>query len=345
MRRLPLLLTVILSVLTLVVGSARATEPKPADGGGVISIFHDTAIHFSPDSSAKFAADGESPEDQGRVVSIARLLPETRARGRIEGHVTIHPVPQDERSMFDRWDRAGNIRLVGGTEPDVEVIRFMTSYGGTTEHVVDISELAPLLSGDRKFRAFIDTWMSPAWKVDFELRYIADSTYDAPSWVLPVYYTDSFNRKDTGNGATVRVTVPRDFARVALRYFSTGHCTDGRDEDEFVSKANVISIDGHVVARVHPWRNDCRQYRERNPYCSRWADGSWSSDYSRSGWCPGTEVLPMEFDLTDHLHAGSHEIGFVIENMRPEDDKGNFGYWRVSASLVGWVDPPELWKN
>ena len=133
--------------------------------------------------------------------------------------------------------------------------------------------------------------------------------------------------------------------RVVLRYLSTGHCTDGTDEDEFVSKANVISVDGVVVARVHPWRNDCRGMRDRNPYCARWTDGSWSSDYSRSGWCPGDVVAPMEFDLTDRLAPGRHRIGIRVEDVRAKDANGHFGYWRVSASVIGWDHTPRLWRN
>jgi hypothetical protein len=169
---------------------------------------------------------------------------------------------------------------------------------------------------------------------------------DAPSWAAPVMLVDSFNRREHGDGGVeAEVGVPPGLSRVVLRYISTGHCTDGRDDDEFESKANVISVDGRVVARIHPWRDDCRGYRERNPHCSRWADGSWSSDYARSGWCPGVEVLPAEFDLTDHLGPGKHRVKVVIEEMRPEDAQGNYGYWRVSAALVGWDRPPRLWRN
>jgi hypothetical protein len=163
--------------------------------------------------------------------------------------------------------------------------------------------------------------------------------------VRPVFYTDSFDQQSAPQGAEVRVEVPPGAQRVVLRYFSTGHCTDGIDADEFVSKPNVIAVDGVVVVRFHPWRDDCRQFRDRNPYTSHWADGTWSSDYSRSGWCPGTEVLAHEFDLTDHLTPGPHQVRFTIEDMRPKDDQGQYGYWRVSACIVGWDRVPALWRN
>lgn len=326
-------------------GSPGVAVPDDPAGSLDVILFRDSMLHFAPDSSTKYAAPGVTVEDRGRIASTEVPLPSNPPPGRVKLLFALRPVPQDERSMFDRWDRAGSIRLAYDQGPDLELARFITSYGGRTDHEVDVSELAPLLRGPRRFRVFIDTWVTPAWRVDCALRYEPDSIYAPPSWAVPVLLVDSFNRKDHGEGAEAEVTVPPGLARVVLRYVSTGHCTDGRDADEFESKANVISVDGRVVARVHPWRDDCRRYRDRNPYCSRWADGSWSSDYSRSGWCPGVEVLPQEFDLTDHLGPGQHRIRVVIEEMRPEDAQGNYGYWRVSAALVGWDRPPRLWRN
>jgi len=333
---------------SLAAGSAGAREPidfpSPFDTVSV-PILTGAMVHFHADSAGRYAPEGFTAEDGGRIVRTAAMLPEPHLPCRVHALITLRPTPKNDREVWDRWDRAGNIRLVAEGTPDLEIVRFVTSYGGRTEHEVDVSDLAPLLTGRRDIRAFIDTWTSPGWRIDFSLRYEPDTTYDAPAWVLPVLYTDSFNRRDDGGGMETRVEVPQGLARTVLRYFSTGHCTDGRDEDEFVSKANVISVDGVAVARVHPWRDDCRRFRDRNPYCARWTDGSWSSDYSRSGWCPGVEVLPMEFDLSDHLTPGPHTIRFAIEDVRPIDEAGHFGYWRVSASLVGWDRMPRLWRN
>ena len=283
-------------------------------------------------------------DDSGRLAAATVRLPELEGPHRIHVLLTVKPIPKSEREVYDRWDRAGSIRIVTPSGP-VEVVRFITSYGGRTEHDVDVTELAPLLRGEAVFQAFIDTWVSPAWRVDLTLRYIPVKEYDNAIWAAPVFLTDSCNDEEMPRGREVAVEVPRGMARVVLRYISTGHCTDGIDADEFISKANVISVDGVVVARYHPWRDDCRRFRDRNPYTSHWTDGSWSSDYSRSGWCPGVEVLPMEFDLTDHLTPGKHRIRIAVEGMRPKDAKGNFGYWRISAAMVGWDKMPALWRN
>jgi hypothetical protein len=263
-------------------------------------------------------------------------MPSMMSPSRIIAHLVVNPIPKDEVSVCDPWDRAGNIRLSIPGQPDLKLIKFITAYGGRTEYNIDISDLAPVLSGPVTFKAFIDTWLSPAWTVDLDLRFATDSLERVTQWVLPVMYEESFNRETYGDsGLSVPVDIPEGQGRVILHYYVSGHCTDGRDEDEFVKKDNVISVDGIVVYRYQPWRDDCWKFRDINPYTRRWSDGYWSSDYSRSGWCPGDYVEPLELDLTDHLTPGPHTIRFIIENVRPKGEDGHLGYWRVSAQLLG----------
>ncbi len=310
-------------------------------------LFEGIGVCFAPDSFATVTAPdahGVARRDRGRELERTLELPRPSAR-RLTLHVVCDPVAKSEREVWDRFDRAGNVRLVVPGAPDLELGRFMTAYGGHCAFDFDVTPYAPLLRGRVTVRAFIDTWSAPAWTLSATLREEASAPLDTTAWAAPVYFAPSFDAEHMPRGDSAIVVVPRGMRRVVLRFVSTGHCTDGTDADEFISKANVIRVDGRVVARVHPWRDDCRQYRDRNPYCTRWADGSWSCDYSRSGWCPGTEVAPLEFDLTDALTPGRHTVSFAIEDMRPRDAQGNYGYWRVSAALVGWDHAPALWRN
>lgn len=341
--------TVAAALLAAMLAALDAADAQPRDRRDpetkLVSVFRDVALHFHADSSGKFATRGVAVEDKGRVARATVTLPDSKRPGRIVAVVTLRPVPKTDRDVADRYDRAGNVRLAIDGAPDLELVRFMTAYGGRTDYEVDVSHLAPLLRGRRTFRAYVDTWVSPAWRLDFSLRFTPADSFPAPTWAAPLYYRENFNAEQDGGGEGATVTIPPGLSRVVMKYVSTGHCTDGRDEDEFVSKANVISVDGVVVARFHPWRDDCRRFRELNPYCARWTDGSWSSDYSRSGWCPSQAVPPVEFDLTDHLTPGAHTVRFAVEGMRPKDQEGNHGYWRLSACLVGWEKPPALWRN
>ncbi len=330
------------TILLLLTNIANSIEPNKVTSH---TVFNEIMVHFNPDSPLPPNSDNIYAEDSGRVMLRDIELPVMEEPHRITAHLTLKPIPKESLTVHDIWDRAGSIRLRIEGQADIEVIKFMTAYGGLTEHHVDVTHLAPLLSGERTLLAFIDTWVTPGWLVDFSLEYEVNSNADNAVWAAGAYFEDSFDVKEELNGSEVKVRIPDGMERVVMNYFSTGHCTDGRDADEFISKANVISVDGIVVYRFHPWRDDCKENRHLNPYTKRWSDGYWSSDYDRSGWCPGRDVPPVEIDLTDHLTQGDHTIRFMIEDMRQVDEDGNYGFWRVSAHLVGWDHKPDLWKN
>jgi hypothetical protein len=308
-----------------------------------VHVFYENIVHFTPGDSSCYDTPLVKARDNGRV--ILRTLNIDKPEGPVEviAHLRVAPIPKDERNMHDRWDRAGNIRLASqdadGTQhaPDIEVVKFITAYGGATSFDVDITHLVSLIQGPCTFKGFVDTWVTPAWKIDFSIEFRPVPDPDAPVWVEGVLYEDGMSEESLRAGPqTVEVTIPGEVGRVVMHYLSTGHCTDGSGADEFESKDNVITVDGTEVYRFKPWRDDCLRFRTINPYCARWADGSWSSDYSRSGWCPGDKVLPVTIDLTRHLTPGKHTIGFNIENVRPRDDDDHLGYWRVSSHLLGW---------
>jgi hypothetical protein len=317
---------------------ARAQASLPRFAPTTVSVFSEEMIHFSPSDSTAFASHGVTVADMGRVIVRRLRLPEPPGPCRIFARVATIPIPKDELQVHDPWDRAGNVRLVLPGMADVEIVKFITAYGGFSEHEVEVTQLAPLLRGECVIKGFVDTWSSPGWKMDFSLRYESAPGTAPPDWALGLLYTESVRSDTPPESLRGAVEVPAGLSRIELQYLVSGHCTDGRDADEFVSKPNVIRIDGRELVRFKPWRDDCLQFRARNPYCRRWSDGNWSSDYSRSGWCPSDAVAPLVFDATRELGSGEHEIAFAIESIRPRGSDGQFGYWRVSARLVGWRD-------
>ncbi|MBU0983074.1 MAG: hypothetical protein KKA42_04340 [candidate division Zixibacteria bacterium] len=332
------MLTMLLLPALLNCSPTVAAQVTPAgEVDSLITIFDHASVHFAPNDSDRTATEQLWWEDNGRYVCTGALLPDSLTDVRVVAHLALHPIPKDEQFVHDKWDRAGSVRLSTEGGPDVEIVKFVTAYGGYREFDVDVTHLLPLLRGKCVVKAFIDTWVNPAWLVDFSLRYVTDGEAVPPDWAAGAMLVESFDvREFDSSGISTTMVVPQGLERVKLFYYVSGHCTDGRGADEFVSKDNVISVDGRVVYRFQPWRDDCRSFRDANPYCRRWSDGSWSSDYSRSGWCPGDVVAPVELDLTDHLDAGEHTLTFNIEGMRPVDDDGSYGYWRISAQLIGW---------
>lgn len=308
----------------------------------IVDVFTDASVHFLPDDPGRYATSDIQAADNGRAVVRRVRLPAFTDPVRIIAHLTLKPIPKDEQTVWDKWDRAGGVRLEMENGPPIEIMKFITAYGGRTQHDVDVTELAPLLKGDCLISAFIDTWVTPAWKLDFSLEYIPSPETVNPIWGYSLMLDDSFTAEDMARGGIeVEVDIPDGLKRVMLEYYVSGHCTDGRDADEFISKDNVIRVDDFVVYRYRPWRNDCDELRAVNPYCRRWSDGYWSSDYSRSGWCPGDVVTPLALDLSDHLTPGRHRVRFAIEKIRPKDRDGNYGYWRISSRLIGYDQVPE----
>jgi hypothetical protein len=338
-----LIAAVALATITSAVASSpslAAEQGKKASAAPLtIVVFDSAAVHFLPADPARYATAEVRCEEDGRVLVTEATLPAFHSLPhQIIAHVTLMPIPMDEQSVCDPWDRAGNIRLSREGHPDLEVVKFVTAYGGETTFDVDVSQLAPLLSGRCRFKAFVDTWLSPAWHFSFALEYRpAPGPLTLPAWVMPVAYAQALTRdvNDSG-GIQASVEIPSGLGRVLLYYLVSGHCTDGRDADEFQTKDNVLRVDDRVVYRYRPWRDDCRSFRDLNPYCRRWSDGSWSCDYDRSGWCPGDVVAPLVLDLSDPLTPGPHRLRFEIEDIRPRDENGAHGYWRLSAYLVGY---------
>ncbi len=314
--------------------------PATVQADTTVTIFNDHHIHFTPDDPSRYDTELVTSDDNGRVATRTISLPEIDGPTRITAQLVIKPIPMDELVVYDKWDRAGHVSLRVDDTP-LELIKFITAYGGRTEYEVDLSHLAPLLTGPVIIDAFIDTWVSPAWQVDLTLTHAADSTAVNPDWAMPVLYEQSFTAETEADGGTAaEIEIPDGLDRVYLHYLVSGHCTDGRGADEFISKDNVLLVNGRVVYRYQPWRDDCGEFRAINPYTRRWSDGTWSSDYSRSGWCPGDIVEPLVLNLTDHLPGNeSHEIRLQIENVRPVDTSDHRGYWRTSAYLTGYSTP------
>ncbi len=334
-----------------ITGFVSLTEASPPDPV-TVHVFHRDAVQFVPGDSGRVDPGPVQTGDRGRTIRRTLDLPRFDYPVRILARVTTRPVPKDAASVSDPWDRAGAVTLILPGAPEVDLVKFITAYGGLTTHEVEVTRLAPLLTGRCTFQGFIDTWLAPAWTLDFSLVFEPAETGAMPAWMeewsdglesratdwaLPVLHETLDRERMDAGPVIVPVTIPPGIRRVRLDYLVSGHCTDGRDADEFVSKPNVVTIDGKEVLRYLPWRDDCRRFRDVNPYCRRWFDGSWSADYSRSGWCPGDAVLPRSVEVGSLLAPGDHEIGFTIEDIRPADDSG-YGYWRVSAVLAGWKD-------
>lgn len=244
----------------------------------------------------------------------------------------------------------------------VAVKRRPVYIDGWAENVVwqqDISHLLPLLEGEAYVGVYIDTWTKEGYKIDFELSFAESSLpcdKKAKLHVEPLintnYYIgqrhpDIFSRQDV----EIPFTIPRKAKNIRLRYITTGHGGHAGG-DEFRPQRNILKIDGEEILNFLPWRTDCASFRRFNPTSGVWLqkrnvayisnegkraekeieEPLASSDLSRSNWCPGSDVPPLEVNLPT-LSAGSHTLTISIpESQQIKENELN--HWLVSAYLV-----------
>ncbi|MBO7646954.1 MAG: DUF4412 domain-containing protein [Bacteroidales bacterium] len=245
-------------------------------------------------------------------------------------------------------------------DPVVEMMRFFTPFGvrhfnqyrslgdrdwaNEVYYKQDISDLLPLLDGDVFIGAFIGNYDGGGHKLSLTLKaYPEGDTWefdDKMGYIVePLFNTcnvmemagQNYGRLFGTDSLTVTFDVPEGIERLGLRFITTGH--GGWDTgDEFVPKENTILIDGQRYYSFTPWREDCGTYRTSNPASGNFWNGMSSSDYSRSGWCPGTATQPVHVNLSG-LKPGHHTMTIAIPQGEPEG--GSFSAWNVSGVLIG----------
>jgi len=244
--------------------------------------------------------------------------------------------------------------------PPLELVRFITPFGirfyndqvrvsgiaweDSALYRMDVTDLIPELRGNVWFGAFIGNYDKGGHMLSLRLRIHPNrrEVQNAPRqrrWVLPLFNTvntmemagQEYGRLFARDSLTVAFTVPDGLRSCTLRYISTGH-GGWENGDEFNPKVNEIWLDGRLVGRFVPWRSDCEGYRRLNPASGSFWNGMSSSDFSRSGWCPGAAVNPMIVPLPS-LAPGIHVLRVAIPMGAPEG--GSFSAWNVSGILLG----------
>ena len=242
--------------------------------------------------------------------------------------------------------------------PMVELVRFFTSFGAghfndkvqidglawTEENYYkqEVSELRDRLQGDVLIGAFIGNYDKGGHKLSLDLvAYPGEYEWDEEpchQHTIPLFNTcnvlemsgQNYGRLFATDTLEVAFEIPEGATNIRLRYLSTGHGGWGGG-DEFNPKENTIIIDGVKRFIYTPWRCDCATFRDQNPVSGNFWNGVSSSDYSRSGWCPGTATNPVFFDLND-LKPGKHTLRIAIPQGK--DEGGSFSHWMVSGTIL-----------
>lgn len=286
-------------------GASSTTTPGTGGAGGsgpvagadaMVTAFDHTPIYFTG-------------SDNKRQVDATASFPATGAYQKIILHLSLD-CPQ---GGCDPWDRFGSLGVVtqksadGTSDTVVEIQRFITPYHVGAKWDLDVTDLRPLLTGDITLRAFIDTWVGPGsqygggWALSASFEMTGGIPSPLPVAVVPVWIMRSATYGDPAKPIAQSVpaatlTLP-DATSYALRSFVTGHGQGNAGNcAEFCSKTHTITA-GMTPHTSTVWRTDCAKTAAPNQ------QGTWQ--YSRAGWCPGADVHPWTFDVTQDIATSS----------------------------------------
>ena len=261
--------------------------------------------------------------------------------------------------------------LIGSDgQPPLELLRFITPFGigyfNNKERIQklkpvyipeweddilwkeDISQLIPILEDEVWVGFYIDTWSDKGWEVDVNIMFNNQASGRGNKKIVSLVNTTPLISNQNGydqfgiKPLTQTFELQKNAQNVDLYFLTTGHGGHSTG-DEFVKKNNIISLNGEVIEEFIPWRNDCASFRRFNPSSGVWTEkAEWkgeeieeriaSSDYSRSGWCPGSKVSPKIINL-GALKKGTHEISIFIPNAQITTEK-EYNFWNVSTYII-----------
>jgi hypothetical protein len=297
---------------------------------------------------------GDAYDRTGTVFVIPQGEPLTFLDGLMKGHTALPP-------YIDRHGKEyRGVAATGQYSPPLEMVRFFTPFGVrdyNTKRTVpglvwhdsafykqDITHYLPLLRGQVWIGAFIGNYDRGGHRLSLRLKYYPETRDlnpepSAAKYIKPVFNTlpimemagQQYGTMFDGDTLSVSVEIPEGLKSLQMVFITTGHGGWGGG-DEFNQKMNELLVDGRRVWSFVPWRSDCGTYRNYNPASGNFWNGLSSSDYSRSGWCPGSVSEPLIIPL-DGLSPGIHSFSVTVPMGKPEGS--SFSHWNISGVLIG----------
>lgn len=334
----------------------RDTLYRFAGGTVILKKVTLPAVH---DSYSLFAevteySAGDAYDRTGTVFVIPQGDPVTFLDGLTKGH-TVLPVHTDRHGK-----EYTGVAATEDYRPPVELVRFFTPFGvrefnerrtvpglkwqDSAFYKQEITRYLPLMRGEVWIGAFIGNYDRGGHRLTLRLKYYPETRETEPpaapqKWISSVFNTlpimemagQQYGTMFDGDTLSVTADIPEGLKSLQMVLITTGHGGWGGG-DEFNPKLNELLVDGTRVWSYVPWRSDCGTYRNFNPASGNFWNGLSSSDYSRSGWCPGSVSEPLIIPL-DGLEPGRHTFSVTVPLGKPEG--GSFSHWNISGVLNG----------
>ncbi len=289
--------------------------------------------------------DGETFPEEGWVKDIyfEAEFPKLAEHGKL--YIYLEQICISQKDC--EWDRLQHLYLCDNDDPDkcdIEIGRWITTYGRSGKWLTDISSFLPLFknSGKYKFRFTVtgDNYINY-----LDLIFVEDEEAPVPSELIPLYSgTTQFNESYNDKFDKIEVAIPENFDKVIISAYITGHGNGSETENcaEFCKFESIFYVNDVPFSTKFDNAGTslgCFNKVTKGVVPNQY--GSWP--FGRAGWCPGQDVKPINIDITEHVNPGEKNTIFFQsflrgENYIPEvtDPSGYRAEIPLSSYIVLW---------
>ncbi len=213
---------------------------------------------------------------------------------------------EQEFGNCDAWDAVQNLYLCRPDDPDtcdMRLARLITTYHREGRWLADASQLLPWLSAGGTFRMNVSGSRYGHFNT---IRLLFGNTEKGsiPFGIEELWHGGSWSETYDEEHAPIVVNVPADATKVYIQVLLSGH---GMSADhncaEFCDHQHTFSVGGASFTADHPNMGDqqgCLKQIGLGTVPNQ--NGTWW--YERSSWCPGKQVDPWVWEITDHVTPG-----------------------------------------
>lgn len=210
----------------------------------------------------------------------------------------------------DPWDRISSIDAKGHNGEWYEIIRYITPYGVSCGHTVDLTDFMSVLQGKIAFRVNLGT-QGNGFLYTLSLNYQAGQAEHPYSHIRNLW-RDNYPFGDPANlqpCEVIEASFPEHTQAAKIKLVATGHGWGDNNTGnaaEFHEDTHHIWVNGEQTFEHHNW-NDCNP----NPDGCQPQNGTWF--YNRAGWCPGTIAPWFDFDMSGFIGQGPMELQYIFD--------------------------------
>ena len=237
-------------------------------------------------------------------------IPEFPAKGKLL--IELEQVCESAKAC--EWDRIEHLHLCEGPDSDIcniEIGRWITTYGRSGKWVTDITPLLPLIKqkGKNKFKFSV---AGDQYTNYLDLLFIPDESSDTPLDIHPLYSgTTQFNEEYNTKFEEITLDIPANAKKVFISAYITGHGNGSEQENcaefcKFESIFNVNGTDFEIDFDNAGTDRGCFDLVNEGVVPNQ--SGSWP--FGRAGWCPGQDVKLINIDITDNVITGTNTFAY-----------------------------------